>query len=126
MLSQLLLQTASSLGQLLTPTLTTTLVEMGGGGVAGAIIGFGLRKLFKFLTKIVAVILALFFLGVSYLTLQGIISINWPALDIWLTSGGEWIANTLLTLTTSSQSILDALPLSASIITGFVLGFNRG
>ncbi len=126
MLGQLLLQTASSLGQLLTPTLTTTLAEMGGGGVAGAIIGFGLRKLFKFLTKIVAAILTLFFLGVAYLTLQGIISINWPALDTWLTSGGEWITNTLLTRIPSSLSMLGALPLSASIITGFVLGFNRG
>jgi uncharacterized membrane protein (Fun14 family) len=126
MLNHIVLQSASSFGQLATPSVTATLSEMGGGGFAGAIIGYGIKKILRMITKIVAVVLALFSLGIAYLDWQGIISINWPALNAWLTTGGEWIANTFLALIPSTQSILGTLPLSASVVTGFILGFNRG
>jgi len=126
MFSHIVLQTASLFGQLVTPSVTLTLSEMGGGGFAGAIIGYGLKKILRMVTKIAAIVLALFSLGIAYFEWQGIISINWPALNAWLTTGGEWIMNTLLTLIPSTESTLGTLPLAASVVTGFILGFNRG
>lgn len=125
-ITSLALQLSGSLSQLLTPTLVTTLTEMGGGGIAGGMVGYGLKKLLKFATKLVGAILALFFLGVAYLDVKGIITVNWTALSNWLISGGQWILNGILYLLPSSQSVLSTLPISGSIIAGFAFGFQKG
>lgn len=97
---------------------TPIVFQLGFGGIAGFIVGYAFKKL----TKLLAIIAALFFIALMYLAYAGIISINFGALVNSI--GGllgvagqatNWIA-----------PIIGILPFAGSFIAGLFLGFKMG
>ena len=103
-----------SLSNILTPLLG----ELGIGGVGGFLAGFALKKA----TKIIAIIIGLFFLSLQYLAYENIISIDYAALQAF--------ANQLLGQTSGAQTWLTDFivhaPFGAAFVGGFYLGLQKG
>ncbi len=92
--------------------------QLGFGGIGGFIVGYAFKKL----TKLIAIIAALFFCALMYLAYAGIISINFDALvdaigGLLGTAGqaANWIA-----------PIIGILPFAGSFMVGLFLGFKMG
>ena len=102
-----------------TPSIFYPIVtQLGVGGVGGLCVGYAIKKI----AKIVAVIIGLAFLGLEYLAYQGIISINYGALENWasnIVQGTGAIEKTLV-------AILSNLPFASSFIVGFAIGLKMG
>jgi uncharacterized membrane protein (Fun14 family) len=82
---------------------------IGGGFLAGILIGYALKKV----VKLIAIVLGLYFAGLTYLQYQQILNINWNKLQIVS-------QNTLSTLANAATQIpgfntgnhVDALPMT--------------
>jgi uncharacterized membrane protein (Fun14 family) len=103
----------------MTSDLLTPLVgELSMAGLSGFCVGYALKKIMK----IVAAIGAVFFMGVQYLSYNGIVKINYSALQDW--------ANSILTDASALQGPLTNLFSQTSIGAGFagglVLGLTKG
>jgi len=97
---------------------TPIVFQLGFGGIAGFIVGYAFKKL----TKLLAIIAALFFIALIYLAYVGVISINFDALvkhigELLGTAGQatNWIA-----------PIIGILPFAGSFIVGLFIGFKIG
>ncbi len=97
---------------------TPVVFQLGFGGIAGFIVGYAFKKL----TKLLAIIAALFFVALMYLAYAGIISINFGALvdaigRLFGVAGqaANWIA-----------PIIGILPFAGSFVVGLFLGFKMG
>jgi len=91
---------------------------LGVGGVGGFIAGYALKKI----SKLVVVLIGLFFLVLLYLGYSGIISINYDKLLEAIANGlglGGQVAKWLI-------GIISVLPLVGSFALGFFLGFKMG
>jgi uncharacterized membrane protein (Fun14 family) len=112
------------------PLLTT----VGFGGLAGFLIGFLIKKLFK----ILAIIAGIFLAALMYLEQQGILNINWDKLNIAYHGVLSTVTNTITNSTVSggvggspaTTSFLPAItnlgiPLTGSMAAGFAIGFLR-
>jgi uncharacterized membrane protein (Fun14 family) len=95
-------------------------LEVGGGAVIGAVIGFAAKKLAKVIAVIIGLELALF----KFLESRQIITVDWEALTGGMIGAGEaaasgappdWI-----------MTILSTLSVSAGFTGGFLLGFKKG
>jgi uncharacterized membrane protein (Fun14 family) len=98
--------------------ITPVVWQLGLGGVGGFIAGFALKKL----TKLVIVVIGLFVLALLYLSIQGVININYAAL--WNT-----IANGLGAATGAASwvvGVVSVLPFIGTFAVGFLLGFKIG
>jgi uncharacterized membrane protein (Fun14 family) len=102
-----------------TPSILSPIItQLGVGGVGGLCVGYAIKKI----AKIVAVIIGLAFLGLEYLAYQGIISINYGALEDWasnLVQGTGAIEKTLI-------AILSNLPFASSFLVGLAMGLKLG
>lgn len=91
---------------------------MGIGGIGGFCVGYASKKF----AKIVAILLAIGFLGLQYLAYKGIVMINYSTLQSWIVS--------MLGETGALQAFLTALiaqmPFGAGFVGGLVLGFKKG
>ena len=109
-------------------------VTIGGGFVAGALIGFALRKVLK----ILAIVVGLFFAGLAYLQYQQIVSVNWDKVQ---TKSQGAVASLANVTTQISNNIGNAtgtshpthaletglgIPLTGSMAFGFAIGFMKG
>ena len=98
--------------------LTPLIAQLGVGGIGGLCVGYAVKKV----AKIVAFLIGLFFLGLQYLAYQGIIDVNYVALE-------EWGVNALGSAV-AAEGILRAmianLPFAASFIVGFGIGLRMG
>jgi len=94
------------------------IVHIGIGGVGGFIVGYALKKL----SKLVAVIIGLFVLALLYLSVNGIISVNYGAL--WNSIGD--LLGGASTAASWVVSIISLLPFVGSFMVGFLLGFKLG
>ena len=98
---------------------------IGGGFFAGIIVGYALKKV----AKLVAVMVGLFFAGLTYLQYQQIIDINWNKLQ----QASQNTVTTLANATTQipgHEGILGitsfGIPLTGSMSMGFAIGFLKG
>jgi uncharacterized membrane protein (Fun14 family) len=98
--------------------LSPLVVHIGIGGVGGFIVGYALKKL----SKLVAVVIGLFVLALLYLSVNGIISVNYGALwnsigDLLggVSAAASWVV-----------SIISLIPFVGSFVMGFLLGFKLG
>ena len=99
----------------------SSLASLGFGGVAGAVVGYTAKKV----TKLVALVLGLAFILVQVLVYQGLVSVNWGAVQT--TAEGVWTDPQGVTLAEHAWAILTAnLPFGGGFVTGFVLGFKLG
>lgn len=92
--------------------------QVGLGGVVGFIAGYALKKL----VKLALVIIGIFIIALVYLSYQGIISINFTALEQSVTGAlgftgqaAGWIG-----------SIISYVPLAGAFGLAFFLGFKMG
>lgn len=92
--------------------------ELGIGGVGGFCVGYASKKL----AKIVAILLAIGFLGLQYLAYNGIVEINYSALQSWIMSmlGEAGVLQVFLT------ALLAQMPFGVGFVGGLVLGFKKG
>jgi uncharacterized membrane protein (Fun14 family) len=92
--------------------------QLGLGGLGGFIAGWAVKKL----TKLLAILIGLFFLALAYLGYRGVITINYgelaEAVRTLIGVAGEsveWIV-----------PFIASLPFTGSLIVGFLLGFKIG
>jgi uncharacterized membrane protein (Fun14 family) len=102
------------MNEIITPLLT----QLGVGGIAGLCVGFALKKM----GKLAAFILGLSFLGLEYLAYEGIISINYNALELLVRSFIGNVGGFEVYLT----AIISNLPFAVSFGVGFALGLKSG
>jgi len=93
-------------------------LQLGSGGVVGALIGFFAKKVAKVIAFLVGVELALF----AFLESRGILSVDWNALSAGLIDAGEVATGQASWLMT----LLSTMSVSAGFTGGFLLGFRRG
>lgn len=94
-------------------------VQAGGGFVIGGVIGFAAKKIVKLVALLAGLQLAVF----AYLDYQGIVTVDWSALQgvaAFSTSGGESGVPPVVT------QALSATPLSGGFAAGTALGFKKG
>jgi uncharacterized membrane protein (Fun14 family) len=110
--------------------------SLGGGFVAGTLIGFALKKVLK----IIAVVVGLFFAVMVYLQYQQIVNINWDKLQATsqntvtsITNATTQISGHISSATDSNYHITTGLaisnlgiPLTGSMAMGFAVGFMKG
>jgi len=94
-------------------------IEVGGGAVIGAIVGYAAKKLARVIAVLIGVQLALF----VFLESRNIITVDWERL-----SGGLIGASMGVSPTPPSwlMSIVSTMSVSAGFVGGFLLGFRRG
>ncbi|MBS7647309.1 hypothetical protein KEJ24_05690 [Candidatus Bathyarchaeota archaeon] len=92
--------------------------ELGLGGVGGFIVGFAVKKLSKFVLFLMSLLIG----SLVYLSLRGVLSVNYEALfklvgDFLGAAGSalSWLIHTVA-----------LLPLAASFVIGFLIGFKLG
>jgi uncharacterized membrane protein (Fun14 family) len=109
---------------------------IGGGFLAGALIGFALKKVLK----ILAIVIGIFFAGLAYLQYQQIVNINWSKLQATsqnvvttITNATTQISGHITSATDSNNHATTALatsnlgiPLTGSMAMGFAVGFMKG
>jgi uncharacterized membrane protein (Fun14 family) len=92
--------------------------QVGIGAVGGFIAGYAVKKI----SKLVAIVVGLFIAALVYLSIKGIISINYDAL--WNSLAGS------LGLAGSAFSwivdVISLLPFAGSFVASFLLGFKLG
>jgi uncharacterized membrane protein (Fun14 family) len=94
---------------------------MGFGGVAGLVVGYAAKKM----TRLVALALGLTFILVQVLAYEGLLSVNWGAVQE--TAHGVWTNAQGVTLADRAWAILTAnLPFGAAFVSGFAVGFKLG
>ena len=108
----------------------TPVSTIGGGFLAGILIGYALKKV----ARLVAVVFGLFFAGLVYLQYQQIIAIHWNKVP-------RLSQNLVATLTTATTQIAGfngsdhagglattnfGIPLTGSMSIGFAIGFMKG
>jgi uncharacterized membrane protein (Fun14 family) len=114
------------------------LTSVGFGGLAGFLIGFVIKKLFKLL----AIIAGVFFAVLIYLEQQGMVNINWDKINVTYHGVLSTVTNTITNSTTATggiggshttaaASLLPTLtnlgiPLTGSMATGFAIGIMKG
>jgi len=87
-------------------------------GIGGFCVGYTIKKIAKIMTTI----LAFGFLGLQYLTLKGIVEINYSALQHWVMSLFGKTGILIGTITT----LLTPIPFGAGFAGGLVLGIKKG
>lgn len=104
-------------------SLLPTIGGFSGAAAVGALLGYGFKKLVKFLLIILAGIATLIGIPLGYLSYKGIITVDWIALynliQSSVTSGASFVTGLIQTMTIG-------LPILGGFGTGFVLGFQKG
>ncbi len=89
--------------------------DIGYGFFIGWVIGFTIKKFFKFF----AFALGVYILSLIWLEHNGFITIHWDIFGKWIESGQkefqDWI-----------KGLFNTLPFSASFAVGFAVGFKMG
>ncbi|EMA53267.1 MULTISPECIES: FUN14 domain-containing protein [Halococcus] len=89
----------------------------GGSALAGGVTGFAAKKLAKIAVAIVGIQLAV----VTYLDHQGMLDVQWAALDHALAGAQQ----SLQTVPPWLTALGTTLPVGAGFVGGFFLGFKR-
>jgi uncharacterized membrane protein (Fun14 family) len=99
---------------------------IGGGFLAGALVGYALKKVMK----IVAIIVGLFIAALAYLEYQRIIQVDWEKLQAGSQSGITWLANAVTHISNNIGAdhlgtSTNLIPLVSSTSAGLMLGLVR-
>lgn len=94
-------------------------VQLSFGIIAGIIVGYTFKKV----TKLLAIILGLFFFGLQLLAYYKLVIVNWEAI--------AGITENLLQITTASSPLwwkilINNFPYAATFSIGFMIGFKKG
>lgn len=101
-------------------TVATSLVS---GTVLGVLIGYAVKKVLR----IGLVILGIFFVGVTYLQFQGLLTINWDKIELVSKNTLSAILESELTGNAANSIMTNlGLPLTGGMAMGFAFGFMKG
>ena len=89
--------------------------DVGYGFFIGWVIGFTIKKFFKFF----AFALGVYLLTLIWLEHNGFITIHWDLFGQWIQQGQQHFENWL-------KHLFNTLPFSASFAVGFAVGFKMG
>jgi len=99
----------------------TMLAPLAGGGLAGYICGYALKKILKIAVKVGAIVIGVFFMGLMFMQSKGYVgAINWDRIsnDLYSTAN-----NTIGNVDTGNvMGWFDQFGIPAS--SGFVVGFG--
>jgi uncharacterized membrane protein (Fun14 family) len=114
------------------PDVLPLVSTVGGGFLAGTLIGYAVKKVLKF----VAVIAGLFIAGLVYLQYQHVIIIDWTKLQGISQDGITTLGNALTHISnnigadhagvTGNLALSNIIPLASSTSAGIMLGLARG
>jgi uncharacterized membrane protein (Fun14 family) len=111
------------------PDVLLLVSTVGGGFLAGTLIGYAVKKVLKF----VAVIAGLFIAGLAYLQYQHVIIIDWTKFQGISQNGITTLANALTHISNNIgadlagvTANLNLIPLASSTSAGIMLGLARG
>jgi uncharacterized membrane protein (Fun14 family) len=102
---------------------TLLATQIGFGGTVGFLLGYGLKKIAAVLLKIMALISALFMLGLTWLATIGVITVNFNAFTSTI---GNSFTGAMAALISSFVFIAQLLPIGSSFGVGFYLGAKKG
>jgi uncharacterized membrane protein (Fun14 family) len=95
--------------------------QLGFGGMAGLVVGYTAKKI----AKLAAILLGVLFLLIQVLAYNGLITVNWGAVEH--TATGVWADPSGVTLAERAWAVISAnLPFGGAFVTGFLLGFKMG
>jgi len=107
-----------------TGSLATVLAtQIGLGGTLGFLLGYGLKKIAAILLKILALVAALFALGLTWLASIGAVTVNFNAFS---SSVNNSFTGALAALISSFALIAQIFPIGGSFGLGFYLGAKKG
>ena len=92
-------------------------VAFGGSALAGGVTGFAAKKLFKLVIALIGVQLAIF----AYLDHQGILDVQWQALDTALAG----VHQSLQSVPSWLTAVGATLPIGAGFVGGFLVAFKK-
>jgi uncharacterized membrane protein (Fun14 family) len=105
-------------------TLATLIAtQIGLGGTLGFLLGYGLKKIATIVLKIMALVSALFMLGLTWLASTGLITVN---LNAFTTAVGNSFSGAMTALGSSFASVSQAFPIGGSFGVGFYIGAKKG
>jgi uncharacterized membrane protein (Fun14 family) len=110
--------------------LASIAATIGGGFFGGMLIGYAIKKIIK----IAAIIVGLFFAGLTYLQYQQIVAINWDKISGVSENTVSTLANATTGIpgfnighNTAALAITNfGIPLTGSLSMGFAIGFMKG
>jgi len=95
--------------------------QLGVGGVFGAIVGYTARKV----TKLLAVLLGLFFILIQVLAHYNLLTVHWENVEAWWSVG----ASSDVAATPVNELVnlfMTNLPFGGAFLVGFAWGFRAG
>jgi uncharacterized membrane protein (Fun14 family) len=92
-------------------------VAFGGSALAGGVTGFAAKKLLKLVIALIGVQLAIF----AYLDHQGILDVQWQALDTALAG----VHQSLQSVPSWLTAVGATLPIGAGFVGGFLVAFKK-
>ena len=96
---------------------------IGGGFVAGILIGWAVKKVIK----LVAIMAGLFLAGLAYLQYQQIASVNWDRIEGTISTIANATTNTFNDHNIESLATTNlGIPLTGGMSAGFAIGFMKG
>ena len=96
---------------------------IGGGFVAGILIGWAVKKVIK----LVAIMAGLFLVGLAYLQHQRIASVNWDRIEGTISTIANATTNAFNDHNIESLATTNlGIPLTGGMSTGFAIGFMKG
>jgi len=102
---------------------TLLATQIGLGGTLGFLLGYGLKKIAAVILKILALVAALFALGLAWLASIGIVSVNFNAFTSTLDNS---FTGAMAALISSFAFFAQAFPIGGSFGLGFYLGAKKG
>ena len=102
---------------------TLVLSQVGLGGTLGFLLGYGLKKIATILMKALALVSALFMLGLTWLASMGVITVNFNAFSSTLSNS---FTGAMTALVGSLTFLAQIFPIGGSFGVGFYLGAKKG
>ena len=97
--------------------------QIGLGGTIGFLLGYGLKKVAAILLKIMALVSALFMLGLTWLASIGVITVNFNA---FTNSVSHSLTGAMAALVSSFAYLAQVFPIGGSFGVGFYIGAKKG
>ena len=102
---------------------TALATQIGLGGTLGFLLGYGLKKIAAVLLKILALVAALFALGLTWLASIGVITVN---LNAFTSTIDNSFTGAMAALISSFAVVAQIFPIGGSFGLGFYLGAKKG
>lgn len=102
---------------------TLLATQIGLGGTMGFLLGYGLKKVAAVILKIMALVSALFMLGLTWLASIGVISVNFNAFTSTINNS---FTGAMAAFASALAFVAQLTPIGGSFGLGFYIGAKKG